>query len=209
VDSGVGSSGFEKLELKQGEAIVLLNTKRVAAVIGLAVLVIVVAIWNSRRGGEGVTIDLIARLGDAQKVSQWTETNEPLFNVKDITIAGKTHKAIFAPPFSRIKFKVEVPRRGALEVFYAIREDAWNAEGDGAQFRIGVSDGGNYDKYLEEVVAPKTRDRDRKWIQATVDLSAYEGQIVEIVLSTDPGPPDHKDPRNDFCLWGDPKIRGR
>jgi len=188
---------------------VLKNTKLVAGVIVLAVLVIIVAIWNSRRGGEGVTIDLLAQLGDAQKVSKWTQTTETLFGVKDIAIAGRTHKAIFAPPASRLKFKIEVPRRGVLEVFYALREDAWTADGDGAQFRIGVSDGRTYEQYLSEAINPKTRDRDRKWLPATIDLSAYEGQMVEIVLSTDPGPPDNGDSRNDFCLWGDPKVRGR
>jgi hypothetical protein len=188
---------------------VLKNTKLVAGVIVLAVLVVIVTIWNSRRGGEIVTIDLLAQLGDAQKVSRWTQTTETLFGVKDITIAGKTHKAIFAPPQSRIKFKIEVPRRGALEVFYALREDAWTADGDGAQFQIGVSDGRTYEEYLKEVVNPKMRDRDRKWLSATIDLSAYEGQMVEIVLNTNSGPPDSRDSRNDFCLWGDPKIKGR
>ena len=187
----------------------LKNTKLVAGVIVLAVLVIIVAIWNSRRGGEGVTIDLLAQLGDAQKRSTWTQTTETLFGVGDVTIAGKTHTAIFAPPASRIKFKIEVPRRGTFEVFYALREAAWTADGDGAQFRIGVSDGRTYEQYLSEAINPKTRDRDRKWLPATIDLSAYEGQMVEIVLSTDPGPPDNRDARNDFCLWGDPKIKGR
>ena len=190
-------------------SIVLKNTKLVAGVIILAVLVVVIAIWNSRRGGESVSIDLLAHLGDAQKRSTWTQTPEPLFNVKDIEIAGQTHKAIFAPPNSRIRFKIEVPRRGTLEVFYGIRPDAWKADGDGAQFRIGVSDGRTYEEYLREVVNPKSRDRDRKWLAASIDLSAYEGQMVEIVLNTDPGPPDSKDERNDFCLWGDPKVKGR
>jgi len=188
---------------------VLKNTKLVAGVIVVAVLIVIVAIWNSRRGGERVTIDLLAQLGDAQKGSQWTQTTETPFGVSDVTIAGKTHKAIFAPPFSRIKFKVEVPRRGTLEVFYALREDAWSADGDGAQFRIGVSDGRTYEEYLKESITPKVRDRDRKWLPATIDLSAYEGQMVEIILNTDPGPPDNRDARNDFCLWGDPKIKGR
>lgn len=187
----------------------LKNTKLVAGVIVLAVLVVIVAIWNSRRGGEGVTIDLLAQLGDAQKRSTWTQTTETLFAVKDLAIAGTTHKAIFAPPMSRIKFKIEVPRRGALEVFYALREDAWTADGDGAQFRIGVSDGRTYEQYLMEAINPKARDRDRKWLPATIDLSAYEGQMVEIVLSTDAGPPDNRDSRNDVCVWGDPKIKGR
>jgi hypothetical protein len=188
---------------------VLKNTKLVAGVVVLAVLVVIVAIWNARRGGEGVTIDLLAQFTDAQKRSTWTTTTETLFSVTDITIGGKTHKAIFAPPASRIKFKVEVPRRGMLEVFYAIREDGWAGDGDGALFRVGVSDGRTYEEYLKEVVNPKAKDRDRKWLPATIDLSAYEGQMVEIQLSTNPGPNDSTDARNDFCLWGDPKIKGR
>lgn len=187
----------------------LKNTKLVAGVIVLAVLLVMLAIWNSRRGGESVTIDLLAQFGDAQKRSTWTQTKEAPFSVKDVVIDGKTHKAIFAPPASRLQFKIEVPRRGVLEVFYALREDAWAADGDGAQFRIGVSDGRTYEEYLREAINPKSRDRDRKWFTATVDLSAYEGQMVEIVLGTDPGPTGSTDSRNDFCLWGDPKVKGR
>jgi hypothetical protein len=59
-------------------------------------------------------------------------------------------------------------------------------------------------------VNPKERDRDRRWLSAEIDLSAYEGQLVEIVLNTDPGPPnDAADKRNDFAVWGGPRIVGR
>ena len=187
----------------------LKNTKLVAAVITVAVVIVILAVWNAKRGSEFVSVDLLSQLTDAQKRTSWDQTPEPAFSVKDTTIAGQTHKAIFAPPFSRIKFKIEVPKRASLEVYYALREDAWNADGDGAQFRIGVSDGRTYDEYLKEAINPKMRDRDRKWLPAIIDLSAYEGQMVEIVLATDPGPPDHKDARNDFCVWGDPKIKRR
>ena len=126
-----------------------------------------------------------------------------------MTLAGETHQAIFAPPNSRIRWKVEVPRRGTLEVFYGVRDDAWTAEGNGVQFRVGVSDGRTYEEYLREVVNPKDRDRDRRWLSATIDLSAYEGQLIEINISTDPGPPsDAGDSRNDFALWGEPRIIG-
>ncbi len=66
-----------------------------------------------------------------------------------------------------------------------------------------------YEEYLKEVVNPKDRDRDRRWLSATIDLSAYEGQLVEINLNTDPGPPsDDEDRRNDFALWGEPRVIG-
>jgi hypothetical protein len=189
--------------------LVLNNRKVVAALAGLAVVVAVVAFWMLRKGGTTAAIDLISLLPSAQKQTNWNEPGDAPFTVSDVTLAGQSHKAIFAPPFSRIRWKVEVPRRGALEICYGLREDAWKGDGNGVQFRVGVSDGRTYEEYLKEVVNPKDRDRDRRWLTATIDLSAYEGQLVEINLNTDPGPPrDAGDRRNDFALWGEPRIIG-
>jgi len=189
---------------------VLNNKKIVGALAVLGVLVAVVAIWLMRDGGTPVAIDLIALLPDAAKQAQWSEPGDAPFSVKDVALDGQTHKAIFAPPHSRLRWKIEVPRRGTLEVFFGLREDAWTADGNGVQFRIGVSDGRTYEEYLREVVNPRGRDRDRRWLSATIDLSAYEGQLVEINLNTDPGPPnDAADKRNDFAVWGEPRIVGR
>jgi hypothetical protein len=188
----------------------VLNNRNVVAVLaGLAVVAAVVGYWMLRQGGTAATIDLIALLPDAQKTSTWAEPGDAPFSVSDVTLAGESHKAIFAPPFSRIRWKVEVPRRGTLEIYYGVREDAWTADGNGVQFRVGVSDGRTYEEYLKEVVNPKDRDRDRRWLSATIDLSAYEGQLVELNFNTDPGPPrDDRDPRNDFALWGEPRVIG-
>lgn len=187
----------------------LKNKKLVAALAVLGIVAVVIAVWVMRKSGSAVGVDLINLLVDAQKRSTWDRPGEAPFTVTDLTIAGETHKAIFAPPHSRLRWKIEVPRRGTLEVFYGVREDAWTAEGNGMQFRVGVSDGRTYEEYLREVVNPKGRERDRRWISATIDLSAYEGQLVEIVLNTDPGPPnDAGDKRNDFGYWGEPRIIG-
>lgn len=189
----------------------MLNNKKVVA--GLAVLAVVVAaaaLWMLRQGGRAVPIDLIDRLADASARSTWEGPGDPAFTVSDVTLDGQTHRALFAPPHSRIKWKIEVPRRGTLEVFFGVRQDAWEAEGNGVQFRVGVSDGRTYEEYLKEVVHPQARERDRRWLSAAVDLSAYEGQLVEVILNTDPGPPrDDLDQRNDFALWGEPRIIGR
>jgi len=189
----------------------VLKNKRVLA--GLAVVVILVAaaaFWMLRKGGTAVAVDLVSLLPEAEKRSNWNEPGDAPFTVKEITLAGETHKAIFAPPHSRIRWKIEVPRRGTIETFYGVREDAWNAEGNGVQFRIGVSDGRTYEEYLREVVNPKGRDRDRRWLSATIDLSAYEGQLVELNFNTDPGPPkDAGDKRNDFAVWGEPRVTSR
>jgi hypothetical protein len=188
---------------------VLNNKNVVAALAGLAVVVAVVAFWMLRTGGPTAAVDLIGLLPDAQKSSDWGEPGDAPFTVTDVTLAGETHKAIFAPAFSRLRWKVEVPRRGTLEIFYGVREDAWTGEGNGVQFRVGVSDGRTYEEYLKEVVNPKDRDRDRRWLSATIDLAAYEGQLVEINFNTDAGPPrDARDRRHDLALWGEPRIIG-
>ena len=185
------------------------NKKIVAALAGLAIVVAVVAFWMLRKDGSAVAIDLISRLPEAVTRSTWEQPGEAPFTVKAVTLAGETHQAIFAPPHARIRWKVEVPRRGTLEFYYGVREDAWTAEGNGVQFRVGVSDGRTYEEYVKEVVNPKDRDRDRRWLSATIDLSAYEGQLIELNFNTDPGPPkDAGDSRNDFAIWGEPRIIG-
>jgi len=189
---------------------VLKNKQIVAGLAGVAILVAIVAIWMMRKGGTTVAIDLISLLPDAQKGGIFEEAGGEQFSVTDVALAGQTHKAILAKPHSRIRWKIEVPRRGTLEIYFGVREDAWAADGNGVQFRIGVSDGRTYEEYLREIVNPKERDRDRRWLSAEIDLSAYEGQLVEIVLNTDPGPPnDAADKRNDFAVWGGPRIVGR
>lgn len=180
-------------------------------VIALAVVIVVVvaAFWMLRGGGSTTSLDLVTMLGDATTRTTWNQEGDAAFAVRDLDLAGVTHKGIFAPPHSRITWRIEVPRRGTLDLAFGLGPDAWAADGDGAQFRVGVSDGRTYEEYLREVVNPRERERDRRWLTATVDLSAYEGQTVDIILNTDPGPPGGSDTRNDFAFWGSPTIRGR
>jgi hypothetical protein len=185
-----------------------MNSKKVvAALAGLAVVVAVVAFWMLRGGRTAGAIDLVGLLPEAQKVSHWTEAGDAPFTVKPVSLAGESHTAVFAPAFSRIRWKVEVPRRGTLEVYYGLREDAWTGEGNGVVFSVGVSDGRTFEEYLRETVNPKEHEGDRRWLSATIDLAAYEGQLVELNFNTYAGPPrDNPDRRNDLALWGAPRI---
>jgi hypothetical protein len=185
------------------------NRKVAAALAGLAVVLALVAFWVLRSGGTAVAIDLISLLPEAQKVSQWAGPGDPPFTVRNISLAGESHQAVFAPAFTRIRWKVQVPRRGVLEVHYALREDAWTGDGNGVVFSIGVSDGRSFEEFVREAVNPKDNDRDRRWLSATIDLAAYEGQLVELNFNTYSGPRrNDPDQRNDFALWGDPRITG-
>ena len=183
------------------------NRKIVAALAAVAVVVAIVAFWMLRKGSNAVVIDLVSQLGDAQKQTNWTEPGDAPFTVKNVSLAGESHKAVFAPAFSRIRWKVQVPRRGTLEVYYGLREDGWAGDGNGVVFSIGVSDGRTFEEFVREAVNPKDNDRDRRWLSATIDLAAYEGQVVELNFNTYSGPRrDDPDRRNDVALWGDPRI---
>ena len=189
------------------------NPKLVAALAVVVVLVIAGSFWMMRRGSGESGIDLTdpAQMQAAVKkiLGHPADGGEP-FEVKDVTVAGQTHRAIYAPPHSRIIYKIAVPRRAVLTVWFAVREDAWAKECDGAQFRIGVSDGRTYEEYLREFIKPKANERDRRWFDATIDLSAYEGQQVELIFNTDPGPP--KSPNTtvaDYAVWAEPRLTSK
>ena len=85
-----------------------------------------------------------------------------------------------------------------------MRPESWDQPGDGAQFRIGVSEGRTYEELLRQYVNPKRGDR--QWFTARLDLSAYEGRTVKVILNTDPGPPGDSDTSNDEAVWGAPRV---
>jgi hypothetical protein len=178
----------------------------------LALLVIIIAgVWWSRQGGERVEVDLIEALASAEKrcdpaTCGATAQKDGAFSVKEVTINGESHRAIFAPPHARIYWTITVPRRGTLKTSFAMRPDSWEIDGNGAQFRIGTSDERAYEEYMREYINPHERNADRRWFSTTVDLSAFEGQTIKIVFNTDPGPPPNGHFQNDFAVWGEPRI---
>ena len=95
----------------------------------------------------------------------------------------------------------------AVGLFFAMRPDSWPLSGDGAQFRVGVSEGRTYDEVLRQFVNPK--EGGQKWFSAHLDLSAYAGREVRIIFNTDPGPKGGGDARNDLAVWGEPHIYSR
>ncbi len=176
-------------------------------IVGLAAVLAVVGWWYySHTVIKDRTVDLIAELPRAERRSN-PEPVASNFQVADVTIAGVTKKTILARPSARIIYIVRVPPDAWLDVDFAMRPDSWPLPGDGAQFRVGVSEGRTYDEVLRQYVNPK--DGGRKWFSAHLDLSAYEGREVRIILNTDPGPKGGGDARNDFAVWGEPHIYSR
>jgi hypothetical protein len=172
------------------------------AVLTAAVLVIVaLAGWwvFHRRGAERV--DLIPLFDQAAKQPSAG------FQVVDATLAGETKKAIAAPPNGRITFHVRVPDDGWLRMSLGMKPESWDKEGDGVYFFAGVSDGKSFEQLFTQTVNPFKNAPERKWIPVSVDLAAYAGEEVDIILNTRAsGPGQPMDDRNDLPLWGAPTI---
>jgi len=168
------------------------------------VAVLILGWWLFGRGGGGGAIDLIDRFGSAEK-----RPNDGVFVVGDVTLNGETKKAIAVAPSAgtRITFKTRIPDDGWLRVSVGLKQEAWTQEGDGVRFRAIVSDGRASDELFVQDVNPFLNQTDRKWIPVMVDLSAYAGEEVDVMLNTNastPGKPG--DMRSDLAVWGAPEI---
>jgi hypothetical protein len=174
--------------------------KNRAVLTAVVILVLAVAGWYMFRRGSAERIDLLSQYDQAEKKGG-------AFNVADETLAGDTKRAIAAPPNSRMIFRVRVPEDGWLKVSLGVKPEAWNIEGNGVYFYAGVSDGRVFEKLFEQTLNPFKNPSERRWIPVTVDLSAYAGEEMQIILNTvASGPGGPPDDRGDMPLWGAPEV---
>jgi hypothetical protein len=169
-----------------------------------AVLVVALAVtgwWIFKRSTAGEGIDLIAAFETAE-----TRPPQGVFAVVDATLNGDTRRAIYTEAPSRIIWRVTLPDDGWLRVALGMKPEAWDQEGDGVQFRIGISDGRQYEPLLTQVVNPYANQGDRRWIPVMLDLSAFGGEAVEVIFNTDNSVPGKHDARADLALWGAPEV---
>jgi hypothetical protein len=179
------------------------KTRSIVVIVLLVVALI--AGWFIWRGGFGTgTIDLIAEFPDAEK--RPTDAVATTFSLVDTTIDGKPMRAILAKTPSRIIWRLRVPEKAWLGTSLGIQPEAWDKEGDGVLFRIGVSFQ-QYDELLNRHLNPIKNESDRRWIPVNLDLSAYANQDVEIIFNTNASlPKQGDDRRNDLAVWGAPEI---
>jgi hypothetical protein len=125
------------------------------------------------------------------------------------TIKGETKPSIFAHPPSRIIFHdVVVPAHARLDLFLAIKEEAWSKGTDGVYFRVGVSLGENYKDLLKRTVDPYRVEGDRGWVPVSIDLAEYAGKTVNVVFNTHESSPGvNPNGMYDFAIFGAPVIR--
>jgi hypothetical protein len=171
-----------------------------AVLTAVVIVVLAAAGWWVFRRGNAERIDLMTQYDQAIKQGG-------AFSVVDATLAGDTKKAILAPPNGRITFKVRVPDDGWLKVSLGLKPEAWEKEGNGVYFFAGVSDTRAFERLFEQTLNPFANPSERRWIPVMIDLSAYAGEDMEVILNTRSGGPGQAaDDRNDLPLWGAPEI---
>ena len=166
----------------------------------VVVIVVALAGWWMFRRGSAERIDLLTVYDQAEK-------RGGTFATTDATLAGETKTAIAAPANGRIIFRVRVPDDGWLKVSLGLKPEAWTMEGNGVHFYAVVSDGRTSEKLFDQTLNPFANPSERRWVPVTVDLSAYAGEDMQIILNTvASGPGGPPDDRGDMPLWGAPEV---
>jgi hypothetical protein len=184
---------------------------RWAMLIGAVVFAGLVA-WGSRREtgrGAAAEVDLIQLLPQAERRSA-PEPVEQAIRVVTVTIAGEPKPCILEQAHGRITFRLMPPPSGWFTASLAVDPSVWDTEGDGVLFRLGVSGRGlAYEELLNQRLDPSANTSERRWVPVAIDLSAWAGREIDLILSTNasvPGRPD--DLRNDLALWCAPMLVG-
>ena len=180
-----------------------MSRSRAALVIIVVAIILGAALYLSRGRETPPVIDLVKQFPMAQK--QPTGAGPDVFAVRDERIAGETRRSIYARPPTRITWRVTLPNDGWLRTSLGVDAQAWDKEGDGVLFFIGISDAGHYETLLEQRVDPHGSRADRRWIPVLLDLSRFGGHQVQIMFNTRTSVKGD-DSRNDFAYWGAPAI---
>jgi hypothetical protein len=181
------------------------GNRAILIAVGVVAVLVLGWLWLYMRSGGTATVSLVDRFDTAEK-----RPNPDVFTVEDVTINGETKRAIAVKPGilgSRLTFRSRIPDDGWLRVSVALKPEAWTLEGDGVRFMALVSDGRASDELFVHDVNPLLNQTERKWIPIMVDLSAYAGEEVSIILNTfGSAPGKGEDVRNDLAVWGAPEI---
>jgi hypothetical protein len=171
-----------------------------AVLTALVLVVVLVAGWWLFHRGSSAKVDLLDQFQQAKQAGG-------TYSVVSATLAGDSKKAILAPPNGRLTFHVKVPDDGWLRVSLGTQPETWDKDGNGVLFFAGVSDGRSFEKLFEQVLNPHANPSERRWIPVAVDLSAYAGEEMDIILNTRSSAAGvAADERNDQPLWGAPAI---
>jgi hypothetical protein len=181
-----------------------INRNRAVLTVVVLIVVLIAGWWLFRRSGGEQRIDLIDSFDSAEK-----RPDASALKLEEVALNGEPKRSIVSSPVlgTRLTYRIRVPDDGWFFVSLGLKPEAWEQEGDGVLFMVGISDGRVYDELFTQHVNPYGDPTNRRWIPVWVDISAYGGEEVDLILNTRSGPPRQEgDFRNDHGVWGAPQI---
>jgi len=179
--------------------------------IGAVVAAGLVACGSRPESGRAApaSVDLIQLLPQAERRSA-PEPVEQAIRVVTVAIAGEPKPCILERAVGRITFRLTPPPSARFTASLAVDPSVWDSEGDGVLFRLGVSGRGmDYEELLNQRLDPAAHKSERRWVPVAIDLSAWAGREINLILSTNASVPGRPaDFRNDLALWCAPTLVG-
>jgi hypothetical protein len=131
-----------------------------------------------------------------------------LLKVERWEILGEEGNVLFVhpPPSGSVAlvYPVRIEPRTTLRANLAMAPEAWALEGDGVTFSVYVEDDAGMHLVSSRYVDPKHHQQDRGWLPMRVNLGAFGGKLVRLILVTGSGPAG--DRRYDWAGWGEPHL---
>jgi hypothetical protein len=126
-----------------------------------------------------------------------------LIGLRNLTLNGVAHHLLGEhPPYARLPLTLTVGSDQHIFHFsYSMDPAVFDkTAGDGVGYTIELRDArGKLTKVFSQYIDPKHNRADRRWMKGAIDLSAYQGQTIDLLFSTDPGPKG--DPSFDWGGW--------
>jgi hypothetical protein len=157
--------------------------------------------------GAPVTIGLAPLLPQADRRSVPGPVDQAIKTVA-VTINAELKPCILEQAHGRITFRLTPPPSAWFTAALAVDPSAWDKEGDGVLFRLGVSGAGmEYEELLNQHLDPAANKSERRFVPVAIDLSAWAGREINLILSTNASVPGRReDLRNDLALWCEPAL---
>jgi hypothetical protein len=114
-------------------------------------------------------------------------TVEDYLQTKSFTIGGDTRQVLYMHPTSSATFHGRLPDQLLLEFSVGLDPGVWDKPGDGVEFQVEVRDGAEATTAFVAYLDPKRNLADRRWVDASVDLSRWAFREIDLVLRTLPG----------------------
>jgi hypothetical protein len=169
----------------------------------LLVLPLVLTVGGCKKQRKTMTIPLIDELPRARIIAKRSDhVSENSYN-----IAGEKRRVLFMHPPASVEYDLLVPAAAKLSFGFTLSPAVWKKPGDGVLFKVELDEGtGETVELFSQYINPKAVEPDRKWHDAEIDLSLYEGQRITLIFSTDAGPENNN--AFDHAAWSEPTLTG-